>query len=410
MAQPKPAGWPLGARIPAISGQVVDALTGKPVANIDVTLRATAGTPSLGDDSGRSTLRYENSRTSAQGQFNFQTSLEAKLAEPFTSLKGYWLSVNRTFLSIESLKDQTPYGEVTTDSTPDDLSWDIARDPLFNRKDARVNNKAYFPMAVQFVRPCKQMWNANCVSFSDTQNVRVPLIPVLDNPEECGKIADQALGEQCRQLNTYQAAFRHVETIAQVRADKEMCGKVEPGLTKTCLESLQLYVANPGAFENRLPLRMEVDPIEKVLILKPIAGMFVIRSGLGHLDPFRETATYGACYSVDTKWQTDAACVTVSLVVSEEDRRTSSRIGAEDGYTKGAERIEVVDGKTVTTLDLPKTYTSVWSSGPRVVRVIFYKAAFMSGLGEERARAATASLQARHELIRQYLLKYPSSH
>jgi len=157
--------------------------------------------------------------------------------------------------------------------------------------------------------------------------VRVPLIPVLDNPEECGKIADQALGEQCRQLNTYQAAFRHVETIAQVRADKEMCGKVEPGLTKTCLESLQLYVANPGAFENRLPLRMEVDPIEKVLILKPIAGMFVIRSGLGHLDPFRETATYGACYSVDTKWQTDAACVTVSLVVSEEDRRTSSRIG-----------------------------------------------------------------------------------
>src|SRR5215471_1269501 len=130
VGQTKPAGGPLGARIPAISGQVVDALTGKPVANVDVTLRAVAGTVSLGDGSGESALRYENFRTLAEGRFNFRTSLEAKLTEPFTSMKGYWLSVNRTFLSIESLKAATPYQEVTIDSTTDDLSWEIARDPL----------------------------------------------------------------------------------------------------------------------------------------------------------------------------------------------------------------------------------------------------------------------------------------
>jgi hypothetical protein len=322
-------------------------------------------------------------------------------------MKGYWLTVNRTFLSIESMKAATPYQEVTIDSTPDDISWEIARDPLANRRGARVNNTAYFPMVVQFVRPCKQMWNANCVSFSETQNVRVPLIPVLDNPEECGKIGNPALSEQCRQLNTYQAAFRHVETIAQVRADKELCSKVGPEfVAKECLESLQLYIANPGAYENRLPLQMEIDPIEKVVILAPIGGMSVIRSGVGSLDPFRETANYGVCYSID-QWRTDSACVNVWSVVREEDRRWVFNFDGENGYTKGAERTEVMEGNTVTTLDLPNTYTAVWSSGARVVRVIFYKPSFLSDLGADRARAAAASPEVRRELLRQYLLKYP---
>jgi hypothetical protein len=43
-AQPLPEGWPLGARIPAISGRVVDAVTNKPIPNLDVTLRAISAT------------------------------------------------------------------------------------------------------------------------------------------------------------------------------------------------------------------------------------------------------------------------------------------------------------------------------------------------------------------------------
>jgi hypothetical protein len=88
-----------GVRIPAISGQVVDAITGKPVANVDVTLRATALTASL-FDGGRSSLRYENDRTSADGRFSFRSSLETKLMQPLTSMEGYWLTVNKTFWSI----------------------------------------------------------------------------------------------------------------------------------------------------------------------------------------------------------------------------------------------------------------------------------------------------------------------
>ena len=404
-AQPKPEGWPLGARIPAISGQVVDAFTGKPVANVDVTLRATLETGSGGEP-----LRYENNRTSTAGDFSFPTSLEAKVAKPFAALHGYWLTVNLPYASSSPGNPRMPNSDdVIMDTMVDDFSWSLAQDPLFKRDDARVSNRAYFPMTIEFVHPCSQMWNANCVRCDDTKDVRIPLIPILDNPEECARIGDAAIREKCRQLNTYRAAFLHVETIAEVRADKELCRSVDQGtVTKACLQSLEGYIANPG--RNRLPLRMEVDPIEKVLILTPVAGMSVTRKGVGHLNPFRETAAYTACYSLDKVLQTDAACATVWWVPVEDegDRRFASNFDGEIGYTKGAERSEAVEGNTITAVDLPKLYEAVWSSGSKVVKVIFYKAAFLSGLGEERARAAAASLEARRELIRQYLLKYPS--
>ena len=407
-AQPKPAGWPLGARIPAISGQVVDAFTGKPIANIDVTLRATSGTGSFGDGSGVDPLRYENDRTPKTGRFSFRKSLETSVAKPLTSLHSYWLSVNRAFLPVASLLNKLGY-EATMDTTAEEFSWDIARDPLFNGGIARAGDQAYFPMAVQFVHPCSQMWNANCLSFSDTRDVRIPLIPVLDDPGECIRILDPDLREKCRQLNTYRAAFRHVETIAQVRADKEWCRKVDGGpLTQACLESLELYIANPHAFKNRLPLHMETDPIEQVLILTPIEGMFVIRSTISSLNPFRETAAYTVCYSVDHVWQSDAACVTLWRAAGEKDRQAAATVGTPTGYTKGAERTEVVEGNSITTLDLPMTYTAVWRSGAQVVKIIFYNAAAHSALGHERALAATAPPESRRELIRRYLLKYPS--
>jgi hypothetical protein len=222
------------------------------------------------------------------------------------------------------MKAQNPGEEITSDLSPEDLSWDITRDPLFKRKvtsglqgrvsGPRVNNKAYFPIGVQFVHPCQQAWNANCLHFDDTQNLRMPLIPALENLEECRRIADAAVAEQCRQLNTYRAAFRRVETIAQVRADKELCRKVDQGPgTNACLESLALYIQNPEGFENRLPLQMEteIDPIEKALILRPIAGMSVQSPMLSTLNPFRETAHYHVCYRMAKEPFLDAACVSL---------------------------------------------------------------------------------------------------
>lgn len=254
-AQWKPEGWPLGVRIPAINGQVVDAITGKPVADLDVTLRATAAR--------EITARYENYRTSKKGRFAFRWSRAPSGGSLFGSMEGYWLTVNETFWSLAWMKAQNPDREPTIDTTSDETAWDFAYDPLFNHKEtvffeyrmpgSRVNNEAYFPMAVQFGRPCHQFWNANCVSFPDTKNVRVPLIPVLNNSEQCKEIKDPAVAEQCRQLNTYRAAFLHVETADQVSRDEEICRKVDnggPG-TSACLQFLPIYVGNPNLFKNR---------------------------------------------------------------------------------------------------------------------------------------------------------------
>jgi hypothetical protein len=236
-AQPLPDGWPLGARIPAISGQVVDAITGKPIAGLDVTLRALSAR-----GSGLDVLRYENSRTSLGGRFSFRTSLESKAGRPPTSIKGYWLSVNLTFWSIAWMNTQSPYS---------DHKVDILGDPLFQAKATRhfeftingprVNTKLYFPMAVQFRRRCIQTWNANCISFDETQNVPIPLIPTLDNPADCKKIKNEGLSEQCRQLNTYRSAFHHL--------DEALCRQVDQGqASKTCLELLHAYIAHPDLF------------------------------------------------------------------------------------------------------------------------------------------------------------------
>src|SRR5580698_5606444 len=55
-------------KTPALSGIVVDALTGKPVGGVDVTLRASLRVASFGGG-GDKPLRYENSTTSPDGRF-----------------------------------------------------------------------------------------------------------------------------------------------------------------------------------------------------------------------------------------------------------------------------------------------------------------------------------------------------
>jgi hypothetical protein len=247
-AQPLPEGWPLGARIPAISGRVVDAVTGKPIPNLDVTLRALSASGTF-FGSGLGVLRYENARTSLQGAFAFPTSLEPAARHVLTTIGGYWLSVNQTFWSIAWMKAQAPNREHKIDTTFDDLSFAVTRDPLFlttltqdaelRMRGPRVNSKAYFPMAIQFKRSCRQQWNANCLSFDETEDLRVPLIPLLNGPAGCAPIQDSDLREQCRQLNTYANAVR--------RLDEAVCAQVDDGPgSRICIECLRGYKSQRG--------------------------------------------------------------------------------------------------------------------------------------------------------------------
>lgn len=253
IGQPKPENWPIGARIPAISGRVVDAITGAPIPNVDVTLHANL----LG---GNGFLRYENQRSSSEGAFSFPTSLESATAGPLSSIEAYWLNVNRTF---------GPQPRAT------DFSWEIAYYPLFNfsapsnfRAGSLVTDKTHFPMAVNFNRACASLWIGGCINLGETSSITIPLIPTLDHPEDCAKIADRSLAAGCRQLNTYRAAFLHISTLAEVRAGKALRRQVDNArLSDQCLTTLHGYVRQPSSSER--PPRMELDPIDRVLIMSP---------------------------------------------------------------------------------------------------------------------------------------------
>jgi hypothetical protein len=293
----------------------VDAITDKPLANLDVTLRALAASGAF-FGTGEKLLRYENDPTSATGHFHFGTSLEKYAALPLTTIKGYWLSVNRSFWSTAWMDAQDPGSHYESDPTPEDMGWDVMRDPLFRAKTTgtiqvhsngpRVNTTKYFPMAVKFRRPCRQDWNANCLSFEETQNVRIPLIPVLDNPADCKEIHDPARSEQCRH---------------------------------------SILTGQPSSMPTPLP-------------------------------------KCGRAKNSAVRWITAAAPMPVSI-------RCPST----------SQTARVIDGNTIQIVDDPyqALYVGLWVSGDKAVAVAF------------EGDAAGISSAMRDELIRQYLLKYPSS-
>jgi hypothetical protein len=96
-------------------------------------------------------------------------------------------------------------------------------------------------------------------------------------------------------------------------------------------------------------------------------------------------------------------------VNKDEDTGYESRVTLEPP-DEGVDRVERIDGNPVTIHGNVKSYSAVWFSGSKIVKIVFYRAAFYSStMGEQRARAAEAPPEVRRELLRQYLLKYPSS-
>lgn len=416
--QEQAARQPSGAVIPAISGRVVDAITGKPLAGVDVTMRA--------ETADRKQLRYENHRTSPTGRFEFPSSMEPKAAALFDGIGEISITVNIPSVSVARIR-AAPSNDWVTSDGGSDASQKVLWDPLFITKSSRVynlelkgprvNNRAYFPMAVQFLRACGQAWNANCISMDATRDVRVLLIPMLDDPATCRKIPDRDLHEGCRELQTYRAAFRHVETMAEVRADKSLCNSIDGGrVSKLCLNNLFSYIVSPKRYESRPPLRTEIDPVEEALILAPIAGMPVASHGLAGADPFHETATYFAHYRRQTRWPLlDTAAVMVEFIGDTEARRRrfASYLTFNPGITKEAGHLAMFDGSPLFMLERKGTDTSdvLWTSGDRLIMISFRHAAdyVRGGSSENDARMAEATPELRRELIRSYLRKYPVS-
>ncbi len=409
-AQPYPPGFPLGARIPEITGSVVDAVTGKPLADIDVTLRATSLTASFGDG-GSEPLRYENSRTTARGQFAFRASLEKQVDGPLTSMKGYWLTVNLGFLTAEELKKDQPYSDPKMDFLPDDLSYLItaaafSRPRYPNRPNAgggrRWSNPAYFPMAVQFVRPCDQVWNANCLYSQTTRKLRIALIPILDNPADCLRIADGTLGEQCRQLNAYWAAFLHTDTVEQFQKDKELCEGIDHGaVTKSCLDNLRTL--DRDLFEGHWT---EQHQIAATMVMLPVAGLTPM--SLNTVRQPGQPVMYVLPYLRTDRDRGLNSCLAYVWQTPSEQERAAALETVRAWGRGAAERTQTAGGNAIQVIDFSDAGLVFWPSMDSVVALMCFNSThYAKTFGEERAHAAEATPEMRVELMRQYLLKHP---
>lgn len=400
--------------VPALSGIVVDAITGKPISGVDVILRAERRSWS------NEQLRHENCRTSAAGRFQFSASADSEIRGPLAGDLDVSLSVNGpTNLSFFSLATVRTVSDI--ESTLRLGSGIPSEHP---------SSEVYFPASADLFRDCDELWNVTCFVPDTLTDMRIPLIPVLRDPSECRKIADANLSERCRQLNTFRAAFLHVDTFEQLRQAKETCKRVDHArISQACLERLHNYVRPINSEPVRPSLLREFEPFEKVLIVTPPAGLELVKTSpgnkcnlafnnprLGDVDPFEEKASYFINYQREgsafpQQGQTWGAMVWVAPATTPEERNAALARALASTPSAAVVGTEMFLGNSVSTVRLPSVYIVAWASGSNVISIQFsyLDAAIVAGWGEEKVRKSAITPEMEQQLIQAYLQKYPSS-
>jgi hypothetical protein len=264
------------AFVPPISGRVVDAFTGEPIEGIAVTLEYTRF-HGLGPTT---TVAYAQAITGRSGRF-WLKPLVGWSGLVFPAIGEHWLTVNHVHHEI--------------DGSFSAAEVQVLYNPRSNQRGARVGNPAYFPVTLAYSErmPCGLMnaWSATCVDERSSRDITIPLVPAVDDVGECGRIVDSTLQDRCRQLNTYRAAFEHVDAFDEVQRSLNICGGIGTDrIRKTCRDQVAVYAANPDYYGRREPAP-EAEP--RLALLFPVAIEGENRSrencdpsgfAIGHLD------------------------------------------------------------------------------------------------------------------------------
>jgi hypothetical protein len=270
--------------ISAAKGRVVDAVTGQAVKGISLTLQTST-------DEGFSVATEVKSKTTSGQLGAFSLSgFNHPAKTVWDEIRSYWLAVNEGW---EASGQEENSAEVR-----------ILYDPMSNRRGMPVGDARYFPLTVTFRQEgCSRVWAAACMHMTSSIDMVIPMIPVLDDVKECNRIGNEPLREKCRQLNTYRAAFVHVDFYVEVNKDKELCNAVDHAdVSKTCLRQLDLYVANPALGYAR-PMKPQVnEPTPEGMFPDSIAGLPLMNNG--HCGPqleFDGRVECGAGYGTTAK-------------------------------------------------------------------------------------------------------------
>jgi len=358
--------------IAPVKGKVADAVTGRPIPGVALTLQAS-------NYEGFSVGTEVKSRATSNlfGSFSL-SGFNHPAKTPLDEIRSYWVTVNE---GLEATGQEENSAEV----------W-ILYDPMSNRGGMpAVANTRYFPLTVTFHQEgCSRAWAAACMYMTSSTDIVIPVIPVLDEVKDCLRIGDESLREKCRQLNTYRAAFVHVDSYEEVKKDKELCNAVDHGtITKACLWQLELYVANPAYAR---PIKPQVnEPILEGMFPNSLGEVPVMKNK--HCGPRLEFSGRVMCaagYGSETK-----ELVAVYIEEWPEEERTAKPPDWRPQYTdyKQATISEEMrpQGKILRYRG-PQYNSFYWYSGDRHVEVFFYY-----------------PIAQQEQFISYYLAKFPSN-
>jgi hypothetical protein len=148
--------------VPPTCGRVVDAITGRPVANIEVILQVS------------SIVRWGSPDTQVAHRTSTATSGWSVLPGTFR-----WnIPLVQDFQSSRLTLNAEQSGYVVGEGGS--AAFEIQFDPMFNARNEPVGNTEYFPLAVTFRRDgCARVWDAACLYRKLRLGFSIPLIPVL---------------------------------------------------------------------------------------------------------------------------------------------------------------------------------------------------------------------------------------
>ena len=371
--------------IPPVAGRVVDAVTDKPIQGISLTVQISTyvgfsvhtevKSATSSDSSGRYSLRGTKrpiGRISIPGA-NSQSNI------PWDEFRAYWLTVNEGF---EATGQEMGSAEAR-----------ILFNPMSDPKFDPVTDKRYFPLTVTFppltIDPkqevCGRVWAASCIHMDSWSNITISLIPVLEDPKGCNTIGESSLRERCRELNTYHAAFLHVDSYEDVKVGKGLCNDVERGehgwITETCLSQLALHASTPASHE----------PIPEGLFPDSISGLLMKRKQCGPRLSFDGRVECGAAYGTEAK----ESLAVVHVDEFPELEHSTKPPAWNPGYTdhneaKIAEE-SLPDGKVLRYRG-PQFNSFYWESGDRHIEVFLYQ-----------------PIPQQEQLVSYYLKKFPSN-
>jgi hypothetical protein len=172
--------------VPPISGRVVDAMSGKPVAGMDVCLEAT-----VIDFKTREVVRSEVTRSDALGEFSFSYSIHR--TEGFRRWEGYSIRVTDPNAEMVETCGDIPGVAFSNFSVQIDEGRTWA--PIDSGRPV------YFPVA--FVRevPNRITFGPLRQKMEHLRGGEIALIPLLQNAGECQGIRDSSLAPLCREMN-----------------------------------------------------------------------------------------------------------------------------------------------------------------------------------------------------------------